>query len=157
MSLTRIFYEPFYSLDDFDSLFDQAFAARSDNNGQVQHNRNRIGGTNGLLRPRMDLHENAETNTVTASFELPGLKKEDVHIDVHNNTLTVSGESTVSSERDESGYALRERRFGKFSRVLALPQGVKAEDVKASMDDGVLTVSFPKSSPEQAPKRITIS
>ena len=74
---------------------------------------------------RIDVHENTETNTVTTTFELPGLAKEDVNIDVHNNVLTVSGESKTSTERDENGYAVRERRFGKFSRSIPLPQGIK--------------------------------
>ena len=73
----------------------------------------------------MDLHEDAEKNTVTATFELPGLTKENVQIDVKNHVLSVSGESTVSSDRDENGYSVRERRFGKFSRSLPLPQGIK--------------------------------
>ena len=62
---------------------------------------------------------------MTASFELPGLKKEDVNIDVHNSVLTVSGETKISSEHDENGYVVRERRYGKFSRSIGLPQGVK--------------------------------
>lgn len=73
----------------------------------------------------MDLHEDAEKNTVTASFELPGLKKEDINIDIHDGRLTVSGETKISEEREEDGYAIRERRFGKFSRTLRLPQGIK--------------------------------
>lgn len=105
----------------------------------------------------MDLHEDAEKNVVTATFELPGLKKEDTSIDVHNGRLTVSAESKLSSEHNENGYAVRERRFGKFSRTLQLPQGLKEEEIKASMENGVLTVTFPKSTPELAPKKITIS
>ena len=73
----------------------------------------------------MDLHEDKEKNLVTATCELPGLSKENVSIDVRDNVLTVSGESTISSEHDEKGYAVRERRFGKFSRSLPLPQGIK--------------------------------
>ena len=73
----------------------------------------------------MDVHEDEKTNTVTASFELPGLKKEDVNIDVHNNVLTISGETKLSTEHDEHDYVVRERRFGKFSRSIPLPQGVK--------------------------------
>jgi HSP20 family protein len=57
----------------------------------------------------MDVHEDEKHNTVVASFELPGLKKEDVSIDLHNDRLTVSGEAKASSERDEKGYAVRER------------------------------------------------
>jgi HSP20 family protein len=78
----------------------------------------------------MDLHENAESNTVTATFELPGFKKEDVQIDMQNGRLTVSAENKISSEHDESGYAVRERRYGKFSRTLQLPQGVKVKNTQ---------------------------
>ncbi|EPQ58544.1 HSP20-like chaperone [Gloeophyllum trabeum ATCC 11539] len=105
----------------------------------------------------MDVHEDNQNNLVTATFELPGLKKEDVNIDVQNNQLSVSGETKISSERDENGYAVRERRYGKFSRTLPLPQGIKPEEIKASLENGVLTVTFPRTAPEAAPKKITIS
>ncbi|KAH8101311.1 small heat shock protein [Cristinia sonorae] len=152
MSLSRVVYDPFF---DFDRLFDEAFAARTGNsqNNQVAE-RNTAPRS---MRPRMDVHEDAQSNTVLATFELPGLKKEDVNIDVHNNLLTVSGESKISSDRDENGYAVRERRFGKFSRSIPLPQGIKSEDIKASLENGVLSVSFPKTTPDQAPKKISIN
>ncbi|TFY74207.1 hypothetical protein EWM64_g9805 [Hericium alpestre] len=159
MSLAQFFYEPFYSLSDFDKLFDEAFSVRA-GNGQLQRREGRrnVGEAGSrFLRPRMDVHEDTQSNTVTATFELPGLKKEDVQIDVHNNALTVSGETKVSSERDEKGYAVRERRFGKFSRTLPVPQGIKVDEIKASMENGILTVTFPRTSPEQAPKHVTIS
>ena len=73
----------------------------------------------------MDIHEDEKQNLITATFELPGLKKEDVNIDIHNNLLTISGETKVTTENDENGYVVRERRFGKFSRSVPLPQGVK--------------------------------
>ncbi|KAF7426326.1 hypothetical protein PC9H_008694 [Pleurotus ostreatus] len=145
------FYEPFA---DFDRLFDEAFNARA-GNGTVS--RQRQSTTPTVLRPRMDLHEDAEKNAVTASFEFPGLKKEDVNIDFHNGRLTVSAESNASSEKNEDGYAVRERRYGKFSRTLQLPQGIKDEDIKATMENGVLNVTFPKTTPELAPKKITVA
>ena len=77
------------------------------------------------LSYRMDLHEDKEKNLVTAQFELPGLTKDKVNIDLHDNVLTVSGESSISTEHDEKGYAVRERRYGKFSRSLPVPQGIK--------------------------------
>ena len=73
----------------------------------------------------MDLHEDNQQNLVTATFELPGLSKENVSIDVQNNVLTVSGESKVEEKRDENGYAVPERRFGKCSRSIPLPQGIR--------------------------------
>ena len=74
---------------------------------------------------RMDLHEDKEKNVMTAQFELPGLTKENVNIDLRDNVLTVSGECAMSSECDERGYSVRERRFGKFARSLPVPQGIK--------------------------------
>ena len=71
------------------------------------------------------MHYDKDTNNVNVTFELAGLKKEDVSIDVHSNVLTVSGEDNKSSESSEGGYVIRERRYGKFSRSLSLPQGVK--------------------------------
>jgi HSP20 family molecular chaperone IbpA len=81
-------------------------------------------GTDNAVCCRVDVHEGPD-NTIVASFELPGLKKEDVNIELHNNRLTVSGESKHSEERTEAGYAVRERRFGKFSRSVPLPEGTK--------------------------------
>ncbi|KAH9893953.1 HSP20-like chaperone [Cubamyces lactineus] len=155
MALSTFFTEPFYSLADFDRLFDEAFNARTGGSSAVAA-RNQDNTASRPMRPRMDLHEDQEKNLVTASFELPGLTKENVQIDVKDNVLTVSGESTLSTERDEKGYSVRERRYGKFSRSLPLPQGIKPEEIKASMNNGVLTVTFPRTTPELAPKRIAI-
>jgi len=74
---------------------------------------------------RMDLHEDAEKNIVTASFEFPGVSKEGINILVQNNRLTVSAETKQSTEHNEDGYAIRERAFGKYSRTLQLPEGIK--------------------------------
>ncbi|KDR77127.1 hypothetical protein GALMADRAFT_139147 [Galerina marginata CBS 339.88] len=148
------FYEPYY---DFDRFFEEAFSPRhvARNGAQVQ----RPNGDTAVrpFKPRMDLHEDGEKNLVTAAFEFPGVQKEDVQIDVHNGKLTVSAEIKQTTEQSEDGYAVRERRFGKYSRTLQLPQGVKDEEIKASMENGVLTVTFPKSAPELAPKKITIA
>ncbi|KAJ3917895.1 HSP20-like chaperone [Lentinula edodes] len=142
------FYEPFYNIDRvFDRLFETAFPQ----NGESSNAAGRA------IHPKMDLQEDALKNTVTANFELPGLRKEDVSVDVHDGRLTISGEIKASSEHQEEEYAVRERKSGKFSRMLRVPRGVKEEDIKASMNDGVLTVTFPKTIPEAQPKKITIS
>ncbi|KAF9556300.1 small heat shock protein [Agrocybe pediades] len=162
MSIFNI-YESFY---DFDRIIDDALNAiqskrsGSNSNSDSRAVQRREVDDNLLsrpLRPRMDLSEDSAKNLVTATFELPGLKKDDVQIDVNNNRLTISGEAQKSSEHDEGGYAVRERRYGRFSRTLQLPQGVKDSDIKASLDNGALTVNFPKSSEEQAHKRIAIN
>ena len=103
------------------------------------------------------MHESKENNLITATFELPGLKKEDVTIDLQNNRLIVSGETNFSDEEEENGYVVKERRSGRFSRTVPIPQGTKPEDIKASMENGVLTVTYPKTTQGQQAKRITIS
>ncbi|CAA7260694.1 unnamed protein product [Cyclocybe aegerita] len=148
------FYEPFY---DFDRFFDEDSARRQGARNGNQVAQQSVDGAVRSLKPRMDLHEDKEKNVVTATFEFPGVSKENINIDIHNNRLTVSAETKQSTEHEENGYAVRERRFGKFSRTLQLPQGVKDEEIKASMDNGVLTVTFPKITSELAPKRINIS
>ena len=125
---------------------------------------------------RVDVHEDKEKNLVTATFELPGINKQDVNIDVRDNVLTVSGESKQETEKKENGYVVRERHFGRFSRSLPVPAGIKVrpsfskysfashsrsclqpEEIKAAMENGVLTVTFPRQMPEQLPKKITIA
>lgn len=81
---------------------------------------------NTLSPCRMDVKESNDSNTVTATFELPGLKSEEVAIDLRQNRLTVSGESSTSHADEKDGYTVRERRHGKFSRTLQLPIGTKA-------------------------------
>ncbi|KAI6014089.1 hypothetical protein PISMIDRAFT_195514 [Pisolithus microcarpus 441] len=154
MSLTQFYYDPF---TEFDRLFENAFASRFQRPGALNEGGRNLERRQGLLCPKLDLHENKETNTVTATFELPGLRTEDVAIDVHENRLTVSGEFNKSDSREEGGFAVRERHHGKFSRTIQLPIGVKPEDIKAKMENGVLNVTFPKLTAEQQPHRITIS
>ncbi|KAK0204397.1 HSP20-like chaperone [Desarmillaria ectypa] len=157
--MSVFYYEPFYNWDRF---FDQAFALSAANDRQSEHQQRLGEGSHNkiqrFLKPRMDLHENASTNTVTATFEFPGLSKNDISIDVHSGRLTVSAETKISEEHDEDGYAVRERRYGKFSRTLQLPRGVNDDEIKASMQDGVLTVTFPKVGTEApGPKKIAIA
>ena len=73
----------------------------------------------------MDIHHDEKANTVTATLDLPGIQKNDVSIDLHNNILNVFGEAKGTTERQEEGYTVRERGHGKFSRSLTLPQGTK--------------------------------
>jgi len=152
MSLVHFHYDPF---SEFDRLFDDAFSSRfrpSSDVARTSEGRSRVG----TFRPRMDLIESKDKNEVTATFELPSLKRDDVRIDVQQNRLTVSGDVKASEERQEGDFAVRERMYGTFSRTLQLPLGTKPEDVKAKMENGVLTVTFPKVGKEQEPKRIAV-
>ncbi|KAJ7088361.1 HSP20-like chaperone [Mycena belliarum] len=155
--MSVFYYDPFY---DVERMINESFG-RLGNNNQNQALQRQGGNASDdvqrAIRPRMDLHEDASSNMVTATFELAGIKKEDVQIDVHNGRLSVAAESKLSESYKRDGYAIRERRFGKIARTLQLPQGVKESEVKAAMENGILTVTFPKTTPEQAPKKITIA
>ncbi|TDL25108.1 small heat shock protein [Rickenella mellea] len=156
---TQYYYEPFFSFSDFDRLIDDAFTVRPPAGNHYRRRQVEGSGpnTSALIQPKVDVHESTKDNKVTATFELPGLKKEDVTIDVHNNRLIVSGEYSSSNEEEKEGYVVRERREGKFSRTLPLPAGIKAEEIKASMEHGLLRITFPKATPEQEAKRIAIA
>lgn len=150
MSLSRLFNDSLTGFPEFVRLFDEF-------NNSVASQNQAGKESNTSLRPRMNIHEDAKTNTIAATFELPGVRKEDIHVDVHNGRLSISGESRAESEHEKDGYLVRERRFGKFARSLQLPQGVKENDIRASMENGILTVSFPRNAPEAQPKSITVN
>lgn len=157
MSLTRFFYDPF---TEFESLFDDALNTRFSRPRTSWTDVGTRDPTSRALetfRPRLDLQENVDANTVAARVELPGVKPEDICLEVQNDRLTISGETSATATRDEGNFVVRERSYGKFSRTLVLPPGTKPEDIKANVDSGVLTVTFPKAPSDQLPKRIAIT
>ncbi len=77
-------------------------------------------------------------------IDLPGIKKDDIDIDVENNVLTISGERKVKDEVKEDDYYKIESRYGKFSRSFTLPEKVDTENIHAESKDGVLEVVVPK-------------
>jgi HSP20 family protein len=87
--------------------------------------------------------------------ELPGMKVDDIEIEVDDNVLTLKGERTFEEKIDDERYYRVERRYGSFQRSLALPQGVKADEIQATYEDGVLQVTVPKAEAEK-PKRIEV-
>ena len=104
--------------------------------------------------PAIDLHEDKDNFIVHA--ELPGMKKEDIEIALHEGALTISGERR-SEEKFEDGDNFRtERYFGKFHRSVALPKPVKADKVSATYKDGILAVTLPKTE-EVKPKQIEVT
>ena len=126
-------------VDPFDRLFDSLVGG---------------GGTrasgNLMRAPETDVVETErEIRVIT---EMPGLKRENIEIDVENNVLTLRGEKREERTEGENGkYHLAERRYGTFTRSFVLPRDVDADNISASFSDGVLTVTIPKS--ERARRR----
>jgi HSP20 family protein len=104
--------------------------------------------------PAMDLVETEDALVLRA--DLPGLDRDDVSIEVKDRVLTVSGKREAEQSDKAGGYYRVERAFGSFSRSLALPDGVDADQVKASFDKGVLEVTIPKPA-EKQPHRVEIA
>jgi HSP20 family protein len=103
--------------------------------------------------PALDLYEDKDNLLVIA--ELPGLKKEDIDLAVHENTLTISGERKDVKNYEGSQTSRQERFFGKFTRSLALPKQVDSSRVKATYQDGILRVTLPKAE-EAKPRQIQV-
>lgn len=92
-----------------------------------------------------------ETDThYLLSFDLPGLKKEDIKMDLRDNMLTVSGERKEEREEDKKGRYRSERYYGSFERSFALPANIKADQVDANYSEGVLRVAVPKAEATQS-------
>lgn len=105
------------------------------------------------MMPRMDVSETDKT--VEISAELPGLETKDVQLNLADNMLTIRGEKKSEREEKEKDYHLVERSFGSFARSIALPEGVKAEDVSAEIAKGVLRITIKKPAPKHS-KQIDI-
>jgi len=91
--------------------------------------------------PTLELTQ-ANGNLV-AKLEIPGLKKEEVKVEITDEGLIVTGERKLEKEEKEEGYFRSERTYGKFYRMIPLPEGVKAENTKAELNNGVLVVTVP--------------
>jgi HSP20 family protein len=103
--------------------------------------------------PPMDVTENA--NDVTASLELPGMKRDEIKVSVHNDILTVSGEKRQEKTDGDKNLRRVERTYGFFRRSISLPAEVDAAKVKATFKDGILKVTLPKLESKK-PKEIEV-
>lgn len=104
--------------------------------------------------PAVDVWE-TESEVVYA-FDLPGVAEDAIEIEAHDETLTVSAKRESTVDETQEGVHRVERRFGSFSRAIALPQGADAEKIAALYENGVLEIRVPK--PEAAkPRKISVA
>lgn len=97
---------------------------------------------NGTAFPRLDVSETDSAIHVTA--ELPGVKSEDMELEIHADTLRLSGEKKDERVVNEHNFRSVERSFGRFDRTIVLPSEVDSQNAEATFKDGVLTVHLPK-------------
>lgn len=89
-------------------------------------------------------------------FHVPGMKKEDINIDIHDDRLTVSGERKISNETKEKNFHSVESYYGTFNRSFYLPDTANVEKVDASYRDGILTIVIPKDAKKESKRTIAI-
>lgn len=131
--------DDFFGLDRFfDDFFRDPFFAR----------------VSSLASPiRADVRETDKEYIVEA--ELPGVKKDDIVIDLHDDVLTLGVDVKEEKNEDKNGYIYRERSSGSYRRSFHM-DNIKNEDVKASYKDGILTVTLPKNDQGRTKRRIEI-
>jgi len=129
--------------DAMDRLFDDAFTRPW---GHTDTGRYR-------MAPSLDLFETE--NDVVIKAALPGMKPEDVDINVTGEMLTLKGEVKDEAESKDKAYHIREHRWGTFERSIGLPVAVVADKARAEFENGILTVTLPKAD-EVKPKTITV-
>jgi HSP20 family protein len=112
------------------------------------------GGSPQSWTPALDVIDTPEAIVLKA--DLPGVSPEDVSIEFHEDTLTLTGERRFTDKVEDGRYHRLERSYGRFSRSLTLPKDVKADEISATFEEGVLEVRVPKAE-EVKPRQIRIS
>lgn len=108
-----------------------------------------------LWSPQIEVRQRGDNVVIRA--DLPGVNRDDVHVEVENDVLTIRGERREEREEEEEGFYRSERSYGTFHRMLPLPEGVNADAVEATFRDGVLEVTLPAPrQQEQRAKRIEV-
>jgi HSP20 family protein len=129
--------------DYFEKMFDDFFGI----------DRRRTDLENFDWTPRVNVEELDDRFEITA--ELPGMKKDEIDIEVTDGVLAIKGERIFDKEEKETNYHVCERSYGKFQRAFTLPENVKADDIEAVYADGILKLAVPKVEPEK-PKEIKV-
>ena len=145
MSIVR--WEPFSDLmslrEAMDRLFEESFVRPT----------SRFLAPYGAGDLALDIYETDNDLVVTAA--VPGVKPEEVDISITGDTLTIKGETKCETKVEKANYLRQERRYGAFTRTVAIPMPVQADKAEAKFKDGVLTVTIPKAE-EVKPKVIKV-
>lgn len=137
MLLTK--YDPFKDLKEFENRFSDVFKLGSED-------------TLSSFAPAVNTREGEYAYHV--EVDLPGVKKEDIHIDISdNNVMTISGERKTKSEVDQKDYYKYESSYGSFTRSFTLPSNADVENITANSEDAVLEVVIPKVKEEKSTSR----
>jgi HSP20 family protein len=147
--MTIVKWDPFRNVsalqDRINRIFDESFSRTADLEDNVSMS---------AWKPSVDIYETDEAIILKA--ELPGIKKEDVSVEIKDNVLTLRGERIEDKEIKEGSYFRKERFFGTFNRAFNLQHRVQPDKIKAKFKDGILEIEVPKPE-EEKPKQITVN
>jgi HSP20 family protein len=129
---------------DLDRLFEDFF------NG---HGLAKRDGTSTVWSPSVDVHEDEQSFFIEA--ELPGMRKEDIQLEIENNVLSIRGERRLEKKEEKDNYHFVERSYGSFFRSFTLPKNVNTEAIGAEYKDGMLKLTLPKRE-EVKPRKLDI-
>lgn len=138
--------------DEMDRLFD-SFGWGS-GSGSRSLDRPATGGGSAFWAPKIDVSRRG--NELVVCADLPGMKKEDIRVEVREDHLILEGERRQEQEEDREGYFRSERSWGRFYRAIPLPDGVNPEQAQASFHDGVLEIKMPLPQQQERTRRIEI-
>lgn len=102
----------------------------------------------GVWSPRVDIYET--NDDIVVECELPGMHKDDIHVDVEGDRLSIRGERNEEKETEGRSYYRSERHYASFDRSFTLPAGIEADQVEAEYRDGILSIVLPKTETAKA-------
>jgi len=141
-------WDPLYDLDNIQKQMNSLF-----NLSLSRFPEREAGLLEGAWNPAMDIYDSKDS--VLVKVDIPGMKKEDIDISVHGNTLIIKGEKRQEREVKEKNYVRTERFYGAFNRAATLPAAVDAGKVQATYKNGVLELVLPKKE-DAKPKQIKV-
>lgn len=125
-------FRPFVDIQrEMDRLFNDAFSGMSTQSKEAS-----------ILNPEVDIYE--KNDEVVIEMDIPGITKDELEINVEDDVLSIKGQKKIEREEKDRDYHRYERSCGTFQRYFRLPDYVKAEEIKAKYEDGVLKIELPK-------------
>jgi len=146
MSVIR--WDPFQTVSELQEKINQVFEESF--GGSPNDSRDEVPA----WKPRVDIY--SKKGAIVIATDLPGVRRQDVAVEIRDNIITISGEKKLESKPEDEQYLRKERPFGIFSRAFTLEAPIDAREVRARFKNGVLTVDIPKPTREQ-PRKIEVS
>jgi HSP20 family protein len=138
-------FDPFRDMPTLQDRLNRLFQDFSGNQEELM--------SSGTFVPPVDIYE--DEHNIVLKLEVPGVKEDDLRIQMENNTLTIRGERNFEKEEKEENFHRIERRYGAFSRSFTLPNTVDPEKVQANYENGVLKLQMAKRA-EAKPRQIKV-